>query len=97
MAEIDKLFRDENHTEEVDHVLFKRFWKRHQQYQTVCLSCVQKRQNYTDDYGPCLEEPEYKLTSQKITQSTEIIMLSWYATARRRLKSVDDRYEAATS
>ncbi len=97
MAEIDKLFRDENPTEEVDQVLFKRFWKRHQRYQTVCLSCVQKRQNYTDDDGPCLEEPEYKLTSQKITQSTEIIMLSWYATARRRLKSVDDRYEAATS
>lgn len=43
MSEIDRLFRDEIQTEEIDPALFKRFWKRHQRYLTICRTCIQDR------------------------------------------------------
>lgn len=87
MAEIDKLFMDENQTEEIDQALFKRFWKRHQRYQTICRNCLLKRQQNSDDDGQVVRDPHTMLTSQETTPTTESIMVSWYTSAKQRLNN----------
>jgi hypothetical protein len=94
IAEIDKQYREENQTEEINQALFKRFWKRHQRYQTICLTCVQKRLHTRDDDWPLEREPVSKLTSHTTTRSADSIVMSWFVAARKRLKSNgNDRVE----
>ncbi len=87
IAEIDKQYREENLTDEIDQALFKRFWKRHQRYQTICLTCVQERLNSRDDDRPLVRESVSKLSSLTTTRSTDSIMMSWFVAARKRLKN----------
>ena len=94
VSEIDEQFKNEYRTEEVDQVLFKTFWRRNQRYQTVCLSCIQKRQHkereeiITDDRSSD-DKVDMALTSEVMTQSAESILASWYAAARKRLESIE--------
>jgi hypothetical protein len=94
VSEIDEQFKNEYRTEEVDQVLFKTFWRRNQCYQTVCLPCIKKRQHkereeiITGDRSTD-DEVDMALTSDVMTQSAESILASWYATARKRLESIE--------
>ena len=91
VSEIDKQFKNEYKTEEIDQVLFKTFWRRNQRYQTVCLPCIQKRKHkereeiIMDDRSSD-EELNMALASDVMTQSAESIIASWYAAARKRLE-----------
>ena len=93
VSEIDEAFKNEYHTDEIDQVLFKTFWKRQQRYTTVCLLCISKRtakereQIITDDRSDD-GEPEL-IMSDNITQSAESILASWYRVARKRLESIE--------
>lgn len=93
VSEMDEAFKNEYRTEEIDQVLFKTFWRRHQKYQTICLACVNKRkekereQIITDDRSDN-DEPKQLILSINMAESTESILASWYLAAR---KNVDPR------
>jgi len=91
ISDIDEQFKNEYQTEDIDQVLFKRFWQRNQRFQTICLPCVQKRKSkeheqiISDDRS--LDGDSQKiLSSDNMAHSAESILANWYATAQKRLE-----------
>ena len=90
LEDIDKEFQLEYKTEEIDQVLFRRFFSRHQQYQTICLRCIQAREKKLkegielDDRS--LDDVSDNLSLGEIAASSELIMTNWYRLAQNRLR-----------
>jgi len=87
---IDEQFKNSYGTEEMDQVLFKRFWQRNQQYQTICLPCVQKKKNKEHDQiimdDRSLDDGfDDNLASDDLTRTSESILASWYAAAKKNV------------
>jgi len=92
LSNIDEEYKHEYRTDEIDQVLFKRFWTRHQQYQTICLPCVQirqrrEREGIISDDRSSDDSSTDNLASAYLTQSAETIMSRWFATAQRRTRN----------
>jgi len=95
VADVDEQFKNEYRTEEIDQVLFKRFWQRNQRYQTICLPCIQKRKSkehekiITDDRSLDESDSSNNLTSDDMDHTAKSILSNWYVAARNRLESVE--------
>lgn len=92
ISDIDEQFKNEYQTEEIDQVLFKRFWQRNQRYQTTCLPCVSSRKQATkekiiDDDRSTDDESDNNLASEDMTQTAESILAKWYVAAQGRLEN----------
>jgi len=87
IEDIDEQFKNSYGTDEMDQVLFKRFWQRNQRYQTICLPCIQKRKSkehdqiITDDRS-LDDDTEDNLASDDLTRTSESILASWYTAAK---------------
>ena len=87
LEKIDTMYCSE-HGEEINQVLFRRFWQRNQRYQTICLPCIRQRNNkekeeiITDDKSSD-GESDGELVANDLTRSSESILAHWYASAKR--------------
>ena len=87
IEDIDEQFKNLHKTEEIDQVLFKRFWHHNQRYQTICLPCIQKRKSkeheqIIGDDKSLDDNSDDNLASDDLTGASELILSSWYAAAK---------------
>lgn len=86
IEDIDQKYKN-SHGEDIDQVLFKRFWQRNQRYQTLCLPCIQRRKNNDREHiimdDRSLDgDSDDNLAVDNLTRSSESILASWYASAK---------------
>jgi hypothetical protein len=79
--------------DQLDHVLFQRYWRKNQKYQTICLPCRQDRNIrqtnalINDDLER--DEPdEMTGLTGGLNESSTRIMEMWYAKATERIHNV---------
>ena len=91
VSEIDERYKVEYKMEEIDQVLFKQSWKKHQRYRTVCLPCVQAKKMKEMRVAEGIEDAsdsssdEGGLASEDITKASESILSDWYKNAQRNV------------
>ena len=93
LEEIDNFFVREygDYGNQVDQVLFKRFFRSRQQYQTICLLCIQHQQKkreielLTDDRDEDIAPTLSGLTGG-LNESSTSIMERWYRKAQEKLQ-----------
>ena len=93
LEEIDSDFVREygNSGDQLDQVLFQRYFRSKQQYQTICLPCIQQKQKkrenelINDDRDEDMAPTVSGLTGG-LNESSTSIMEMWYAKAQERLQ-----------
>jgi len=76
------------HGDEIDQVLWKKFWQMNQHYHTICLPCIQRRtkreQNELIEDNVSSDEPGLLAKEGKLNQTNIAILKQWYETAKTR-------------
>jgi len=93
LEQIDDMFQAEfgsSSTDHLDEVIFQKFYRKTQKYQTQCLSCIQDRERNrkTRILGDDKVEdmaPEIGRLTGDLSESSSTIMELWYKKARAKL------------
>ena len=78
--------------DDIDQVLWKRFWQRNQAYSTICFPCVQRRtkekyqQILDDDRSSDDAESIGDLITSELDNASSAILATWYSKARHTLR-----------
>jgi hypothetical protein len=91
VEEMNRLFIEEypDCKDEIDQVLWKRFWQRNQKYQTICFPCLQRRSHEkresiivddrsSDDADSSIGD----LTTNELDVVSAAILSTWYSKAK---------------
>ena len=76
---------------DIDQVLWKQFWRRHQTYKTICFPCVQRRT--TEKYERIIDDDRSSddagslgdLVTSELDNASSAILATWYSKARASL------------